>query len=102
MFSHREFNCEICKADAQAFLNVISSEEAVNAIIFGLSGPGFCQDPSLGLSEDHVTKCQEFIRVFMPAAIKSMFVDEALITIDYICYIYFDQCEVAKRYWWIK
>ena len=27
-----------------------------------------------------------------------MFVDEALITIDYICYIYFDQCEVAKRY----
>ena len=97
----REFNCDICKADAQAFLDVLTSEEAINAIVMGLSGPGFCQDPSLGLSEEQVAGCQGFIKAFMPAAMKTLFVDNPP-SAESICDRYFDQCSTQEHFWWMK
>ena len=53
----------------------------------GLSGPGFCQDPSLGLSEEQVAGCQGFIKAFMPAAMKTLFVDNPQMSNDMTSYI---------------
>ena len=78
----------------------MASEMAASDIVNALKGPTFCQDPSLGLSEEQVTGCQGFIEAFMPAALKTLFVDDAP-SGEEICQEFFDQCN-AKKYWWHK
>ena len=97
---NRIFDCDTCKADIQAYIDIMASEKSAMDITTQLKGPIFCQDPSLGLSEEQVAGCQTFVEAFMPVALKSFFVDDEP-SAEEICQVYFDQC-TAKRYWWQK
>ena len=76
----------------------MAREKQAEDIVFGLSSYPFCEDPNLGLSEEQVAACKSFIAVFMPAALKTLFVDFPP-TPEGICQHYFDQC-LPKTVWW--
>ena len=95
--NHRAFDCDICKADAKAYLDYMAQEKQADDIVFGLSSFPFCEDPNLGLNEEQVEACKSFIAAFMPAALKTLFVDFPP-TPEGLCQHYFGQC--TKRVWW--
>ena len=100
IFLNRVFDCDTCKADIQAYIDIMASEKSAIDITTQLKGPIFCQDPGLGLSEEQVAGCQSFVEAFMPVALKSFFVDDEPSS-EEICQVYFDQC-TTKKTWWSK
>ena len=93
----RAFDCDICKADAKAYLDYMAQEKQADDIVFGLSSFPFCEDPNLGLNEEQVAACKSYVAAFMPAALKTLFVDFPP-TPEGLCQHYFGQC--TKRVWW--
>ena len=69
----RNFDCNTCVKDIQAFLNVILDEETARQLIEVISGPTFCADPYFGLNEEHVQECVNQVKGFIPVALTSLF-----------------------------
>ena len=72
-FDLRTWDCDTCQADVKAVGAILTSDQASEAVVVGLRGQAFCQDPALGLSEEQVIGCQDFISAFMPAALQTFF-----------------------------
>ena len=69
----RTWDCQTCKEDVSAFVEIISSDAAINVIVHDLSNELFCQDPELGLNPDQINNCQKYVTLFMPVAMKEYF-----------------------------
>ena len=72
-FFFRTWDCQTCKEDVRAFVEIISSDEATNVIVDDLSNELFCKDPQLGLNPDQIENCQKYVAIFMPVAMKGYF-----------------------------
>ena len=69
----RIWDCQTCKEDVKAFVDIISSDAAINVIVDDLSNELFCKDPEHGLNPDQIENCQKYVALFMPVAMKQYF-----------------------------
>ena len=70
-------------------------------IVIGLSDKGLCKDPNLGLNEEQIQICIQFVEDFMPPALKALFIDYAPEP-KQMCSEYFDLCNNQEKTWWKK
>ena len=85
----RNFDCNTCVKDVQAFLNVMIDEETARQLIEVISGPAFCSDPNLGLNKGQTQECINQVTAFVPVALKYLFQDYSP---KYACETYFGVC----------
>ena len=71
---------------------LIASDEASKEVIEMLSGKMFCQDPEMGLKDEEVKVCQQYITVFMPSALKLIF-DYFAMNGQAVCHGVFHICD---------
>ncbi len=86
----RAWDCATCTNDVFTLVQIMSSAEAAEAIVLTLQGEALCKDPVLDLNTEQVTTCQEFVRDFMPPALKAIFLHH-FIGFD-ICTLVWDVC----------
>ena len=54
-------------------LRTLISPDTATAIVDVLIGERFCEDPSMGFTEDQITECQGNVAQFIPPAMKALF-----------------------------
>ena len=94
----RDFDCNTCRGDFQAYIDIMVSEKTAIEIKSVLAGPKLCLNESFNLNDADVKTCQRFVLSFIEPALKTLFADYAPNPIE-ICQEYFDQC-TAKNNWW--
>ena len=57
----KAWDCETCKADVVAVCQLFQSEGAAEGITMGLQGPQFCESPDLGLNEEQLQVCKNYV-----------------------------------------
>ena len=85
----KEWNCEVCKNDVMGLLNLLTSTSAKTHMTAALSGTMFCQSPDLGLTDEQISTCQNFIEIIIPPAMDVLF-DSSQAKPEDICYFYYD------------
>ena len=86
-------NCDVCKNDLDHLAKLIGSDEASKVVIEMLSGKMFCQDPEMGLKDEDVKLCQQYIAAFMPTSLKLIF-DYFAMNGQVVCHGVFHNCDV--------
>ena len=86
-------NCDVCKNDLDHLAKLIGSDEASKVVIEMLSGKMFCQDPEMGLKDEDVKLCQQYITAFMPTSLKLIF-DYFAMNGQVVCHGVFHNCDV--------
>lgn len=59
---NKAWDCDTCVADVQATANLIDSKEAGEALAHHLEGPAFCKSDDLGLDDEQVLVCDEYVK----------------------------------------
>ena len=67
------WDCDTCLADLVAVAAVWNSEAAAQGIAEGLSGPAFCESPDLGLGEEQLAVCKNYVQTAGPLGFQFIF-----------------------------
>ena len=95
----REFDCKTCVKDVQGYIDLMANEETARQLTEVISGPAFCADPHLGLTDHQVQECVNQVKAFVPAALKSLFVNYQP-SAELTCMTYFNVCTSMNQHTW--
>ena len=82
------WDCDTCLTDVIAVSAVWNSAEAAQGIADGLSGPGFCESPDLGLDEEQLAVCKNYVQTAGPLGFQFIFRAVAQYNLEFYTELY--------------